>query len=94
MTTGAEVIELDYQTDIRRIHALDKDAVVLCGNIDPSGVIARCTPEEVEARTRELIELYSDSPRLILNAGCAIPATTPSENIQALMRTARSVTFG
>jgi uroporphyrinogen-III decarboxylase len=43
----------------------------------------------VEEKTRELMELFQDTPRLILNAGCALPADTPPENIRAMVRAAR-----
>jgi uroporphyrinogen decarboxylase len=40
----------------------------------------------------ELLELYARKGRLILNAGCAIPQTTPSENLEAMIQTARNFT--
>ncbi len=62
-----------------------KDRAVFIGNIDPSGVLALGTPELVEAKTRELLAVFADTPRFILNAGCAIPATTPPENLRAMI---------
>jgi uroporphyrinogen decarboxylase len=59
------------------------------GDLDPSGVLALGTPELVEAKTRALLEVFADSPRFILNAGCAIPATTPPENLRAMILAAR-----
>jgi len=63
---------------------------VFVGNLDPSGVLALGSPELVEAKVRELLALFSDTPGFILNAGCAIPAMTPPANIRALLRAARS----
>ena len=77
--TGSSGLELDYKTDARKAHAVMKDKVTLFGNIDPSGVLAFGTVDEVTARTRELLDLFSDTPRFVLNAGCALPASTPSE---------------
>ena len=59
------------------------------GNIDPNAVLALGTPQLVEEKTRELLGIFADTPRFILNAGCAIPATTPSENLKAMIRAAR-----
>jgi uroporphyrinogen decarboxylase len=70
-------------------HDLLKDRVTFFGNIDPSGVLALGSTDLVEARTRELVKLFSDTPRFVLNAGCAIPASTPEENIKTLIRVAR-----
>jgi uroporphyrinogen decarboxylase len=89
LETGADGLELDYKTDVRVIHAKLKDRAVFIGNIDPSGVLALGTPALVERKTRELLEVYADSPRFILNAGCAIPATTPPENLRTMIRVAR-----
>ncbi len=89
LETGADAFELDFKTDIHKIHDLYKDKVTLIGNIDPSGVIALGTAEKVKAKTLELLELYQDSNYFILNAGCAIPASTPPENIFAMIETAR-----
>jgi uroporphyrinogen decarboxylase len=66
-----------------------RDRAVFIGNIDPSGVLALGTPAMVEQKTRELLSIFSDTPRFILNAGCAIPPITPSENLKAMISTAR-----
>ncbi len=81
--------ELDYKTDA----ALAKNTVgknhVLFGNIDPSGVVARGTAEQVREAASRLIGIWKPGGGFILNAGCAIPAGTPPENIHALVRAAR-----
>jgi uroporphyrinogen decarboxylase len=94
LETGADGLELDYKTDARLAHDLMKDRAVFIGNLDPSGVLALGTPALVEAKTRELVALFRDTPRFILNAGCAIPATTPEENIRAMIRASRQASAG
>jgi len=89
LKTGADAFELDYKTDIQKVFDLYKDKVTLIGNIDPSGVLALGTVEEVKAKTRELLEIYKDSNYFILNAGCAIPANTPSENLMEMIQVGR-----
>jgi uroporphyrinogen decarboxylase len=88
--TGADALELDYKTDIFKAYEICKDKVVFIGNVDPSGVLALGTIEEVAKKTKQLLQAYSDSNRFILNAGCAIPAETPAENLHAMIHTARS----
>jgi len=88
--TGADALELDYKTDVRRIAETLRGRATFIGNVDPSGVLALGTPALVEAKTRELLEVFRGNPRFILNAGCAIPATTPSENLRAMIRVARA----
>jgi uroporphyrinogen decarboxylase len=91
LATGADALELDHKTDLGLAHERLKDRATFIGNLDPSGVLALGTPALVEARTRELCAVFADTPRFILNAGCAIPATTPPANVRAMIRAARQV---
>ena len=90
MLTGADAIELDYKTDITKILNTIGNTRTFIGNIDPSGVLALGTPALVEKKTLELLTIYKDSNRFILNAGCALPPTTPSENLKMMIETARN----
>jgi len=90
IATGADGLEIDYKTDPRRAHDSMKDRTLFVGNIDPSGVLALGTSGLVEERTLELLRIFADTPRFLLNAGCAIPPATPPENIRAMIRTARN----
>ncbi len=90
LETGSDGLELDYRTDAALAHSKMKDRAVFVGNIDPSGVLALGTPALVEEKTRDLLHIFSDTPRFILNAGCAIPPITPPENLRAMINTARN----
>ena len=90
LATGADALDLDYKTDARLVQNRMKDRAVFIGNLDPSGVLALGTPDLVEAKTRELLAVFADTPRFILNAGCAIPATTPGANLRAMIRAVRT----
>lgn len=86
---GTDAVELDYKTDIRLIHEKLSKTVVLSGTLDPSGVLYFGSVSDVRRAARDLLKLYKDSPRLIICSGCALPAGTPAENIQALVDVAR-----
>jgi uroporphyrinogen decarboxylase len=90
LLTGADAFELDYQTDPAKVYNQYHDRATLIGNIDPSGILALGTPHDVRNKTQELLELYSGSDRFILNSGCALPPSTPSANIKALIGVARN----
>jgi uroporphyrinogen decarboxylase len=90
LKTGADAIDLDYKTNIRKIYDAFHEKTTLIGTIDPSGVLALGTTEDVREKALELLDLYRNSNRFILNAGCAIPPTTPSENIRTMIETARN----
>ncbi|HWQ56421.1 MAG TPA: uroporphyrinogen decarboxylase family protein [Bryobacteraceae bacterium] len=87
--TGADALELDYKTDVELARLALRGRAAFVGNIDPSAVLAMGTPELVAAKTRQLLAVFKDEPRFILNAGCGIPATTPPENLRAMIRAAR-----
>lgn len=89
LESGAEAFDLDYKTDVNVIYKAYGNKVVLSGNIDPSGVLALGTTELVIEKTQELLDVYKDSPRLIVCSGCALPPATPEANMRAMIDTAR-----
>lgn len=90
LLTEADAFELDYKTDITEIFKTFSKTVTLIGNIDPSGVLALGTEADVRKKTIELLTVYKNSNRFILNAGCAIPPITPSANLRMMIDTARN----
>jgi MtaA/CmuA family methyltransferase len=80
--------ELDYKTDAVKAKSTAGVRHVLFGNIDPNGVLARGSVAEVREKTRELISVWKPGAHFVLNAGCAIPPTTPPENIRTMIETA------
>lgn len=93
LQSGADALELDYKTDVQKAFGALHNKACFIGNIDPSGVIAMGTPEQVEQKTKELLEIFSKTNRFILNAGCAIPANTPEENLYRMIKVAREYSF-
>lgn len=87
--TGADAVELDYKTNIARAFEVCSEKLCFIGNIDPSGVLALGSVKDVETKTAELLGLFGNTPRFILNAGCALPPHTPAENLKAMIRVAR-----
>jgi uroporphyrinogen decarboxylase len=57
--------------------------------VDPSGVLANGTPEEVTEKCQEAIQNLGAEGGFILGPGCAMPSTTPDENIDAMVEAAR-----
>jgi uroporphyrinogen decarboxylase len=87
--TGAQMIELDQKADQRTSKAAARGRATLVGPVDPSGVLAKGTPVEVDEKCREAIRVLGEGGGLILGPGCAMPSTTPDENIDAMMEAAR-----
>ncbi|TLX72308.1 hypothetical protein E9993_18525 [Labilibacter sediminis] len=87
--TGADAFEIDYKTNMHKAYNIFHDKATFIGNIDPSGVLAMGTPEMVYQKTIELLDVFRNTNRFILNAGCAIPSSTPEINIRNLLNAAR-----
>jgi uroporphyrinogen decarboxylase len=87
---GADALEIDFKTNTQLAHDVFKDKVTFVGNIDPSEVMARGTPELVKLKTNELLDIFADTPRFVLNSGCALPADTPPENVRAMLACLRN----
>ena len=79
---GLDAVELDYKTSIGKIHDTMRDKCTLFGTIDPSGIITYGSLSDIERKTLELLSIYRGSPRLVVNAGCAIPKEAPHANIK------------
>lgn len=57
--------------------------VLAMGNLDPVTVFKSATPEEIKAKTLELLNNASEYPNFVLSSGCDIPPHTPHANIEA-----------
>ncbi len=87
--TGAAIIEIDQKADMQTAKAAAAGKSTLLGPIDPSAVLAMSTPDDVTAHCREAINTLAPGGGYILGPGCAMPATTPDDNIDALVESAR-----
>jgi MtaA/CmuA family methyltransferase len=88
VATGAQMLELDYKTDMR----LAKDALrghaTFLGPVNPVTLWGG-RPEDVELAAREAIEILGPGGEFILGPGCALGLDTPDDNVHALVETAR-----
>ncbi len=83
-STGAEILEIDWQVDMARAHEICGSNNVLMGNINPSDPLVLGRPEDVDAAARKVIE-DCKGRNLILSSGCAMGRMTPPENMRALV---------
>ncbi len=81
--TGASGISFDYKTSIEEAKKGLNGKVALIGYV-PTSLLREGTPEEVQAYSRGCLKAGIDA----LNAGCAWPLDTPTENITAMVRAA------
>lgn len=82
--TGAKILEVDWQLDIRHAREVVPLSTVLMGNIDPSTPLVLGTPDDVDAAVKNLIEV-TKGKSLFVSSGCAMGRNTPEENFKAFI---------
>ena len=89
VNTGASIIEIDQKSDQLTIKEATNGKATLLGPVDPSEVMANGTPELVMEKCQEALTNLSPGGGFILGPGCALPPTTPDENIDAMIEAAK-----
>jgi len=88
--TGADVIGLDWKTDIGAAQALIGDKVALQGNLNPS--VLFCRPDVIDRKAEEIISRYSGETGHIFNLGHGIDKAVNPEHLLNLVRTVKRLT--
>ena len=89
VATGAPMLEVDQKADQKTCKAAARGKAVLIGPVDPNLVMALGKSQDVIEACRIAIENLAPGGGLILGPGCALPATTPDENIDEMVEAAR-----
>jgi uroporphyrinogen decarboxylase len=84
--SGADVLSIDWRTDLREARSRVGESLTLQGNLDPCVLLS--TPEIVTAKARQLITA-GGGRRHILNLGHGILPMTPVENARAFIQAAK-----
>ncbi len=87
--SGADIIEIDQKSDQNAVKEATRGKATLLGPVDPSNVMVFGTPELVEEKCFEALDNLSPGSGFILGPGCALPPTTPDDNIDAMIESAR-----
>jgi len=88
IATGADVLGIDWQTDLAAVRDLVPAHIGMQGNLSPA-LIAEATPEVVAAETRKILETMRGRPGHIFNLGHGLTPGAKLENIQALVDTVK-----
>lgn len=68
--------------------------VTMNGNIHTVETLIRGTPDDVRREVGEVLEVFGDSPRVILGTGDQVGRETPEENLRALVEEAKRLGGG
>jgi uroporphyrinogen decarboxylase len=85
--SGADVIGLDWRTDIGDIRQQIGEKVALQGNLDPN--ILFCAPEIIRQRTRQLIDKFGPGSGHIFNLGHGIDKSVDPEHLKVMVETVK-----
>ena len=86
--TGAQILEIDWKTDMGYARSAVPENVVLMGNIDPSDPMVIGTPDKVRSQIKDMIAM-TKGKNIIISSGCALGANTKPENMEAMVESAK-----
>jgi uroporphyrinogen decarboxylase len=90
ISTGANIIEIDEKTDFKKAKKLSIGKCCILGIVSPR-LLKMGSPGEVEKETIETLSIGKEGYNFILGAGCAIPGSTPIENIKKMVEIGREL---
>ena len=85
--TGADVVGVDWRTELAEASRRLGPSFALQGNLDPTVLLT--TPERIAAKAREVLASGASTPGHVFNLGHGILPDTPVENAVALIDTVR-----
>lgn len=83
LETGLSTFHFGAPMDLPGGLAQVDSNVVLCGNLEPTGVFCYVGPQEVKARTSALLEATAGRANYVVSSGCDLPPATPLQNLDA-----------
>ncbi|HEX7652668.1 MAG TPA: uroporphyrinogen decarboxylase, partial [Verrucomicrobiae bacterium] len=88
INSGANVLGIDWQTDLAAIRQQVPAHLALQGNLSPV-LLAEATPDVVATETRRVLESMRGRPGHIFNLGHGLTPAAKLENISALVETVK-----
>lgn len=91
LESGARFYHFGQPMDLAAARAVTPPGVVLAGNLDPTAVFVRSTPDCVREGTTALLRRFDgDSRGFVISSGCDLPPNTPIANIEAFFKAVRA----
>ena len=85
---GADVVGLDWTTDIGKSRNTVGKKVALQGNLDPTMLFS--TPERIEQGVKSILQKYGNGSGHIFNLGHGILPETPVENVKIFINAVKT----
>ena len=87
-STGAKILEVDWQLDMQKAREAVPPSTVLMGNVDPSFPLVLGTPKDVEEAVKNVI-MATKGRNIFVSSGCAMGRNTPPENFKTFIAASR-----
>jgi uroporphyrinogen decarboxylase len=84
VNTGADVISLDWRTDLKKTKEIYGGQVALQGNLDPCVLYG--DSKTIRNQVKRILEKYGSAPGHIFNLGHGILPDTPFESAKEMIR--------
>lgn len=81
--TGAQVLSIDYCTDIGSCIRMVSSDTIIMGNVSPVN-LREGSVADVRKEVEEILNACEGYPNFVLSTGCSIIGGTPDENMQVL----------
>ncbi len=81
LSTGTRILDVDSAVDLTKVAHLLAPDQCFCGNLSTTEEMLNGKPEDFPQYVRRRVEETGN--RIILSAGCDVPAATPAENMTA-----------
>ncbi len=80
--SGADIIDIDWMVDLKKVTEIFPSNVFPCGNFDPVSVLMKGTIDEIKGAVKNCLDMSDE--RLIVMPGCEVPVDTPHDNLKAV----------
>jgi uroporphyrinogen decarboxylase len=87
--TGAKVMSLDHKVDLTKAKECFGKKMAVMGNIDPVAVMLGEDVNKVKAAAEKCFADAGQDGGYVFGPGCALPLSTPVQNIQALVEVSK-----
>ena len=87
LETGLKSFHFGATMDLPTALGQVPEDVVLCGNLDPTGVFVQMSAPDLAARTRELLAATQARRNFVISSGCDIPPSAPLGSLDAFFKT-------
>lgn len=88
--TGARGISFDQCMNLLAVEDRVPENIIIIGNLDPVEVVEMMNTEQVAAQTADLVSMMGIKPNFALSTGCALPPSTPMDNVMSFVEEGRS----